>query len=351
MRRYTEIGGIKTYKSVEKYKILIMGVMIGGIYTLTYCFHAVFDTSIVFTHLYYIPIVIGSIWWKIKGLIVSISVGAFLILSHRLFRHDLSPVADYIRTLMFIAVGFVTATLNEQIARAEKLMATEQKKLRSCAQRLSNAEERQRRHIAAGLHDSVGPKLSAAKILAQTIKSKEAMNMSGQMETVIDCIDSSIKEIRDLIFKLSPKVLYEFGLKDAVESLTESLEQENSLKCHYTYDGPANALDQKIRSIIFRAIRELLMNIKKHAQAQNVYINIKVDSNNLSIIIEDDGVGFNASEVSENVSTVDCFGLFSIHQQLLDIGGQIMVESEVGSGTKVTITAPVENTENTAKVN
>ena len=345
MRKQTKIGGSKIQRSTQKYKIAVMCVAIVGICVLTYYCHVVFKTAVVFTHLYYIPIFLGTIWWKRKGLIVPIFLGGFLILSNEFF-HSNSPVAaDYLRALMFVVTGLVVTILSERIAMAQRTMAVEREKLRSLARRLSIVEERQRQQIAAGLHDSVGPRLSAAKILAQTLKKQELMDASGHLDKVIDWVDSSITEIRELIFKLSPKVLYELGLKAAVESLIESFEQETSLKFYYTYEGPANVLNQKARSIIFRAIRELFTNISKHAQAQNVYVKIEADDDRLNVIIEDDGTGFNASEVLEGGETVDGFGLFSIQQQLLDIDGHISIESEAGSGTKVTMICPIETTE------
>jgi signal transduction histidine kinase len=349
MNEQTGFKRNKIRKSTENYKIVLMIVAVGSVCGLTHYCHVVLRTCSVFSQLYYIPIVLGSIWWKRKGLVVPIFLGGFLIVSHRLF-HTGSPVADYLRALMFVVVGLVMTILSEQAAHAENIMATERKKLRSLARRLSIVEERQRQHIAAGLHDSVGPKLSAAKILAQTLKSKELADESGHLDKVIDWIESSIKEIRVLIFKLSPKVLYEIGLKAAVESLIESHEQESSVKFHYTYVGPTNILDHRIRSIIFRAIRELFTNIGKHAQAQNVYVKIEIDSERLNVIIEDDGIGFDVFERLKGTETIDGFGLFSIRQQLLDFDGQILVESEIGSGTKVTITCPVETAEEHVQV-
>jgi len=331
----------KIQKSLEQYKIVIMAVLLVTTCLLTYYCHVVLKTGIVFTHLYYIPIVLASIWWKRKGLAVPVFLTGFLILSHNFFRLDSSKVDDSLRASMFIVVGAVVAVLSKRIAKAGNSLLAHQQKLRLLASRLSLVEEHQRHRIASDLHDSVGQKLSAAKILAQTLKKKEIMGASEHLDKIIDWTESSIREVRDLTFKLSPKVLYELGLKAAVESLIEQFEEDSSLKFHYTYGGPTNILNQNIRLTIFRAIRELFANICKHANGQNVSIDIRIENNILRVTVEDDGIGFHASRVLNGTETADGFGLFSIQQQLLDIDGHVSVDSHAGKGTKITLTCPV----------
>lgn len=344
-------GGLKrnrykpNVKISPKYKMLFMSLMIVAAGWLSYYCHGVMRTCVIYTHLYYIPIIFSTLWWKRKGFIVPVILGVFLIANHMIFLSEVPLFDDYIRAIMFVVVGFVTVMLSEQTARAEQIAALERKKLRSLTQRLCNAEEQHRLHIAAGLHDSVGPKLSAAKILIQTLKNKNPQNIPGHLGKIIDCVDSSIVEIREMIFQLSPKVLYQLGLKAAVESLIESFEKETSLKFDYEYEGPSNTLNRKVRSIFYRAVRELVININKHAKAQNVHIKIENDACLLTATIEDDGVGFNVSEVLNNHDVINNFGLFSIRQQLLSLHGQLFIESDAGIGSKITMVCPIKPTE------
>ncbi len=334
----------KIQKANQKYKIAITCVTVGTVCALTYFCKVGLGTSIVFTHLYYIPIFLAALWWKRKGLVVPLFLGVFLIQTNRLFHSEAPITFDYLRAIMFMVNGLVVTFLSEQIDKVYKIITIEREKLRSLALRLSVTEEKQRQHIAAGLHDSVGQKLSAAKIIAQTLKKKNMTENSDYLDKVIEYLESSIIEIRGLIFKLSPKVQYELGLNAAVESLIESFEQESSLKFHYKYTGSANLLNQKINTIIFRIIRELIINVIKHANAQNVYIDTEVNEDILKVVIEDDGCGFNVPLALDCDNNSCSFGLFSIQQQLLDVDGQIIIESEADSGTKVTILYPLETT-------
>jgi len=105
----------------EKYKILIMAVLLGICCFLTYYFHIVLKTYIVFTHFFYIPIILACIWWRKKGLLAALLLAAFLVLSDVFFDAGLI-VSDGCRAVMFIIIGFVTAMLSEKIMRAEILL-------------------------------------------------------------------------------------------------------------------------------------------------------------------------------------------------------------------------------------
>jgi len=89
-------------------------------------------------------------------------------------------------------------------------------------------------------------------------------------------------------------------------------------------------------------VRELLMNIVKHAEAQTATVSIWRDDDELRVSVEDDGVGFDTSEMEKRTRG---FGLFSMRQRLTEFGGQVEVESKHGYGTRVTLVAPLECSE------
>jgi signal transduction histidine kinase len=94
---------------------------------------------------------------------------------------------------------------------------------------------------------------------------------------------------------------------------------------------------------MFQTVRELLVNITKHAQARYARVCMKRHENDLCIIIEDNGVGFDTSEISSKTGITKGFGLFAIRERINYIGGHIKIESESGRGTQVTIVAPLKN--------
>lgn len=106
----------------EKYKVLVVAILLAAAASLIYYFHAVRGTGVLFTHLFYIPIIFATLWWKRKGLIVPIFLAVILNLSHIYFRGDVMTYNDQIRSLMFIVIGFITAELSGKIARGEEVL-------------------------------------------------------------------------------------------------------------------------------------------------------------------------------------------------------------------------------------
>jgi len=104
----------------EKFKILTIVILLGISCFLTYYFHMVLKTSIVFTHFFYIPIILACIWWKRKGLLVAIFLAVLLIFSQIIFKDSVVNINDYIRAFMFIAIAFVVAALSEKIMKGHE---------------------------------------------------------------------------------------------------------------------------------------------------------------------------------------------------------------------------------------
>ncbi len=101
------------------YKILIMTVLLVICCTLTYYFHAVLEIGTVFTHFFYVPIILAALWWRRKGLVVAVFLAVLLISSHVFVRAEVATANDYLRAILFMAIAFVVATLSEVIAKAQ----------------------------------------------------------------------------------------------------------------------------------------------------------------------------------------------------------------------------------------
>jgi len=119
----------KAYK--EKYKITLMAIFLTASCYLTYYFHAVLNRGTVFSHIFYIPIILASLWWKRKGLIVAIFLAVMLTLSHIYMRADVATANDYFRAVMFIIIAVVVSTLREHIAKTEKALRDSEERYRT----------------------------------------------------------------------------------------------------------------------------------------------------------------------------------------------------------------------------
>lgn len=113
----------------QKEKIALIAMLLAGSCFLTYYFHEALETGRVFTHFFYIPIIIASLWWKRRGLAVTIFLAVFLIFSHHFLRDYVANYNDYVRAFMFVAIGFIVALLSERIAKNEEALRESQEQL------------------------------------------------------------------------------------------------------------------------------------------------------------------------------------------------------------------------------
>jgi len=104
----------------EKHKIMVISILLAGACILTYYFHAILETDTVFTHFFYIPIILACIWWRRKGLAVAIFLALLILFSHIFGRVEMVTANDYFRVIMFIVIAFVVATLSERIAKGRE---------------------------------------------------------------------------------------------------------------------------------------------------------------------------------------------------------------------------------------
>jgi signal transduction histidine kinase len=206
------------------------------------------------------------------------------------------------------------------------------------------AEERERRRIAVDLHDHIGQILAISKIkLGELRESAASVGLAKPLKEITQFIEKTIQYTRTLTFELSPPMLYELGFEAAVEWLTEQLTAQHGILCSFKKDGKPKPLADEIRVLLFQAVRELLVNITKHAQAHNVKVSVRRNGNRIRINVEDDGVGFDTSKISSRVEGTDGFGLFNIRERLDYFGGRLEIKSQAGQGTRVSLMAPLRN--------
>jgi PAS domain S-box-containing protein len=227
--------------------------------------------------------------------------------------------------------------------QAEKTVLTCQQKLRSLASELSFAEERTRRQTAVALHDSIGQTMAFAKMKLGTLR-KPTLDPSllESLDEIIELLNTTLKDTRNLISELSPPVLYELGFIAAIEWLIQNIRQEHGIQIIFQDDKRPKPLDKDVRVFLFQAVRELLVNVVKHADTQNAKVSVFRDEDRIRVEVSDDGIGFDNTEAFPIMDITTGFGLFSIRERMESIGGRLKIESEPGNGTKVTLTAPLK---------
>jgi PAS domain S-box-containing protein len=231
--------------------------------------------------------------------------------------------------------------ITERKKAEEKLLAY-QKQLRSLALELSLSEERMRRQMAMSLHDHLGQNLAISKIkldgLRKSIKTGEHLE---ELNEIRNLLGETIESVRSLTFELSPPVLYELGFEAAVEWLVRFVCKRDGLVSKFSDDGKPKPLEEDVRILLFQSVREILVNISKHAHAKKISVAISRANTEIQVSIADDGVGFDVDAIKSSDTRTKGFGLFSVSERLASISGRFEIDSKPGAGTKVLLAAPV----------
>ena len=206
-------------------------------------------------------------------------------------------------------------------------------RLRALASELALAEERERRRIAVGLHDRIGQALCFARIQLETLRGDPSGSAEETLGSAIELIQQARGDIQSLTFELSPPVLYELGLAAAIEWLVER-HQGRGTRFLFEDDPRLQSIDESLRVTLYRGVRELLVNVSKHARASSCRVSLVREGGYVRVIVKDDGVGFEPAAAASRTGETGGFGLFSIREQLERLGGGLEIDSSPGRGTR-----------------
>jgi signal transduction histidine kinase len=235
--------------------------------------------------------------------------------------------------------------LRDEILRrieAERKIRADQRQLRSLTAELVLAEERERHAAAMALHDSLGPILAFSKRELGILQKSVPQAAADTLKNIGENISQAVEQTRNLTFDLSPPALYTFGLETAVAELTEQFGKEQKLKIVFENTDEPKPLTDHIKILFYRSIREILINIAKHAEAKTVRVNLSRTYDKIKIVVQDDGKGFDVAGLESRSASTKGFGLFSIRERLTHIGGSFTIQSGRGRGTEVVLLAPLD---------
>lgn len=223
---------------------------------------------------------------------------------------------------------------------ANRELRAHKEELSHLAEQLSAAEERERREIAEFLHDRIGQNLALVKLRLRAM-SRNHPEAQHELAPVDGLMDEIISDTRGLTADLGTPLLYELGLSEALQSLVRRFEEIHGITTRFEDDERDKPLDESARGVLYQAVRELLHNIVKHAEAEQVSVRLHRKAGELVVEVQDRGRGFDDREFDFRVTTSGGFGLFNIRERLQHLGGSCSVRSTPGEGTEVTLSVPL----------
>jgi signal transduction histidine kinase len=193
---------------------------------------------------------------------------------------------------------------------------------------------RERNRLARELHDVLAHTLSGVAVELEGLRIMLGRNTdqaNALLSNSLQAIREGLTETRRALQELRAKPLEDLGLALAIQTLAESYANRSDFQLELDIDhNPGNYPDE-VQQSVYRIAQEALANVADHAQAQNAWVVLKQDQNQLSLIVRDDGCGFDPEKTEERLH----FGLLGIRERAEMIGGNLSVESQVGKGTQV----------------
>ena len=218
-------------------------------------------------------------------------------------------------------------------------------------EKLVAVEEDARKRLARNLHDgptqtiaAIAMRLNYTRMLINKQDSEEALKELQQLE---DLARYTTKEIRQMLFILRPLILETQGLVPALRQLQKKIQETNpETKIHLeAEEDAARLLNKEAQGAIFYITEEALNNARKHAEADNLWIRIFKRGMNLITEIEDDGKGFDVAAVKSNYAERSSLGMLNLQERAKLVKGKTVIRSTPGEGTTITVTIPLEATE------
>ncbi len=235
-------------------------------------------------------------------------------------------------------------TLEHRVAERTAVAEHRAAQLQRLAGELSRVEEHERRRLAQILHDHLQQLLVGAKFSVSMLRGQAHDDQLRQsLRQVDDLLNDSITASRSLTVELSPPILAQGSLGAALHWLSRWMAEKHSLATEVRADEQANPQSEEIRSLLFQAVRELLLNVVKHASVKGAIVEMHAtDDGFVRIVVADTGVGFDPSQIGRSQDPASGFGLFSLQERLSLLGGRMDIESAPGQGTRVTVLAPMQ---------
>jgi two-component system CheB/CheR fusion protein len=211
-------------------------------------------------------------------------------------------------------------------------------------QQLVTAQEEERRHIARELHDQMGQDLTALILGLKVLQNEVADNVpiTGHVAQLQDMAVRIGHEVRSLAVQLRPSVLDDLGLILAIRNYVEQW----SAQAHVAADLHSSGLDSgrlplAVETAIYRLVQEALTNVLKHASASEISVIIERHTDEVRLIVEDDGTGFTLSDEPRASDAVPHLGLLGMQERVTLLGGTLMIETAPRSGTTIFARIPL----------
>ena len=202
-------------------------------------------------------------------------------------------------------------------------------------------QENEKNRIARDIHDGPAQTIASLVIRSDIIKKlieKDSPNTTiyKEIEQLKFQLRSVIKEIRKIMYDLRPTSLDELGFSSSIHGLISKTEEDCNIKFSVSIDEDSEIKNSNLKIICFRIIQESLNNIIKHSKAEKAYIYVKITTDYIDMIVQDNDVGFDTTKIN----SANSFGLSSLKERVALVNGNVNIDSKFSKGTAINVKIP-----------
>lgn len=230
---------------------------------------------------------------------------------------------------------FISALINQSVERQRLLDEFTQARARMSKMEREAGVLAERQRLAREIHDTLAQHFTSVIMHLAATRLGDPADVQTHVEQAERTAREGLEEARRMIWDRKPEQLVEASLVEAIEGVAARWSVENAVNVDLAVTGDPQILDPSMDHALLRISQEALHNVKKHARARNVTITLSYMADALALDVADDGRGFDAGTNGRG------FGLKSMRERVEEIGGELTVESEPGSGTKVAVLVPI----------
>ncbi len=235
----------------------------------------------------------------------------------------------------------------QELQEAKEALMQKAEQLQRLLTETVGVQERERQRIAQDMHDGLNQLVIGAKLELKSARERLSVDDRAAAEfsllRIRDVLDRMERDLKQIIYDLRPPILDALGLAPSLRRYAERFQQYLGIICEVRVEGKPYRLPADMEIGIYRILQEALQNVSAHAQAARVEVTIAFSAEAVSLIIADDGQGFDRDAVQKN--HVGHLGLMGMQERAESLGGQLIIQSSPGLGTQVTLFVPMHSFE------
>jgi signal transduction histidine kinase len=237
------------------------------------------------------------------------------------------------------------ADRTQELQRAKEALAQKATQLRQLFNETVDIQEHERQRIAQDMHDGINQLLIGSMLELKSARERISAGKLSQAEEALQSVQTILHdveaEINQIIYDLRPPTLDTLGFVPALRRYIQDFKRYAGIECKLTVRGKSVRLPSREEGSIYRLFQEALQNVYAHAQASHVDVTVSFSPESLELIVSDDGSGFDKDAILRDNS--HHYGLITMQERTKSLAGELSIQSELGQGTKITLTIPIRD--------